>query len=598
MDIQTEPLDAYMVTWQVELEFGGMTTVCLQRAAAFAERYGHASVVTFNADPAYEVVLQSLRERGKLSEKVRHVNFYEHLAAHPLKPQAKLATARFVPEHTGFRAAFSNTYLGSDTATFSEQSYAGPEKEVERKSYFRRNGTVYLTDTKFPSGGTERRLLEVVNESGAVTARFSSAAALYRYWLSELVDHEHSLVVVDSKFSAKFLSAWNTVHVPKLFAFHSTHVKAGQNLLTGALADGHAPMIEHRAKWDGFVFLTEAQRSAYVARFGDAERTFVVPNPVRSGHIDPPLPQRNPAHLIAAGSLTVNKNVAASIKVVAELKKRGLEATLNVVGQGSQLNALEQLASDLEIRDNIVFHGYSDQLPRHFAASAIHLLTSTNEGQALVLIESQQQGCVPVSYDINFGPADSITDGHNGFIVPHGDITAMADKAEALIRDQELAARMSANARKFAEDWANRDIVALWIKTRDEAARLKKSGSPEQLAAFTADLQGMDFLDGSVKIRFAHGVPAPVTGQFELVLIGRDSKEVLASIPASEVAAENAAFTVSTEILAQPGVADAIGDASVKFSNGSSSETKRLRLADPVLVPYLTAYNNLSIKRV
>ncbi|QRQ80061.1 hypothetical protein [Glutamicibacter protophormiae] len=108
----------------------------------------------------------------------------------------------------------------------------------------------------------------------------------------------------------------------------------------------------------------------------------------------------------------------------------------------------------------------------------------------------------------------------------------------------------------------------------------------------------MEFLDGSVKIRFAHGVPAPVTGQFELVLIGRDSKEVLASIPASEVAAENAAFTVSTEILAQPGVADAIGDASVKFSNGSSSETKRLRLADPVLVPYLTAYNNLSIKRV
>ncbi|WP_181728149.1 hypothetical protein [Glutamicibacter soli] len=53
MNVQTAPPDAYMVTWQVEHEFGGMTTVCLQRAATFAERYGHASVVTFNADPAY-----------------------------------------------------------------------------------------------------------------------------------------------------------------------------------------------------------------------------------------------------------------------------------------------------------------------------------------------------------------------------------------------------------------------------------------------------------------------------------------------------------------------------------------------------------------
>lgn len=60
-------------------------------------------------------------------------------------------------------------------------------------------------------------------------------------------------------------------------------------------------------------------------RFGDEERTFVVPNPVRSGHVDPPRPQRNPAYLIAAGSLTVNKNVAASIRVVAELKQRGLD---------------------------------------------------------------------------------------------------------------------------------------------------------------------------------------------------------------------------------------------------------------------------------
>ena len=525
------------------------------------------------------------------------MNFYEHLAVHPLKPQAKLAGAKFTPVHTEFQVESSISYLDSDDAVFSERSWAGPDRSAERRTYFRRDGSAFLTDTKFRSQDAVRRLLEVFDAAGRVTARFTSAGALYRYWLTQVVDHDKALVVVDSKFSAKFLNAWKTVHVPKLFAFHSTHVKAGQDLLTGQLAEGHAPIIEQRAQWDGFVFLTEAQRSAYVARFGDEERTFVVPNPVRSGHIDPPRPQRQPAHLIAAGSLTANKNVGASIRVVAELKKRGLDATLDVVGHGTQLTALEQLAGELGVQDSVIFHGYSDKLPRHFASSAIHLLTSTNEGQALVLIESQQQGCVPVSFDINFGPADSITDGSNGFLVPHGDVTAMADKAELLIRDPQLAARMSAAASRFAEDWARRDIVGLWVDTMNDAARLKQAGSPDKLPEFTADLQGIDFHDGSVKIRFAHGVPAPVDGQFELVLIGRDSKEVIASIPASEVAADSAAFAISTGILAQPGAADAIGDASVKFSLGTRSETKRLRLANPALVPYLTAYNNLSFKR-
>lgn len=86
----------------------------------------------------------------------------------------------------------------------------------------------------------------MLDAAGRVTARFTSAGALYRYWLTQVVDHDKALVVVDSKFSAKFLNAWTTVHVPKLFAFHSTHVKAGQDLLTGQLAEGHAPMIGQR----------------------------------------------------------------------------------------------------------------------------------------------------------------------------------------------------------------------------------------------------------------------------------------------------------------------------------------------------------------
>lgn len=68
------------------------------------------------------------------------MNFYEHLAEHPLKPQAKLAAAKFAPEHTDFRVESSISYLDSDDAVFNESSWAGPERSAGRKTYFRRDG--------------------------------------------------------------------------------------------------------------------------------------------------------------------------------------------------------------------------------------------------------------------------------------------------------------------------------------------------------------------------------------------------------------------------------------------------------------------------
>lgn len=47
----SEHLDAWMVAWKLEREFGGMATVCTQRAGLFAQRYGRAFVVTFNRAP-------------------------------------------------------------------------------------------------------------------------------------------------------------------------------------------------------------------------------------------------------------------------------------------------------------------------------------------------------------------------------------------------------------------------------------------------------------------------------------------------------------------------------------------------------------------
>src|SRR5699024_6935423 len=56
-----------------------------------------------------------------------------------------------------------------------------------------------------------------------------------------------------------------------------------------------------------------------------------------------------------------------------------------------------------------------------------------SEGLPLSLMESMGAGCVPIVYDITYGPRDLIEQGGNGFITPRGDIDALADQIEAFL---------------------------------------------------------------------------------------------------------------------------------------------------------------------
>ena len=55
-------------------------------------------------------------------------------------------------------------------------------------------------------------------------------------------------------------------------------------------------------------------------------------------------------------------------------------------------------------------------------------------------------GCPVVSYDIKYGPAEQIQDGVNGFLVPHRDTAAMADRVVEPPQSPTLSARISAAA--------------------------------------------------------------------------------------------------------------------------------------------------------
>ena len=598
MALSSEHLDAYMVTWKLEREFGGMTTVCTQRAGLFAQRYGRAFVVTFSRSPEQPQIVAELVDKGKLSDKVQVLNLYLELAENSMPGQNKVPERAFEPQVADLKLEDTVTYPEAPQNIFSQSFTGGPDGSTSQTKFLRKDGSVFLTDTKFlDERGKNRRILEVMATDGKVIARFNSAPALYRYWLGTITDHENSMVIVDSKYTASMLGRWETTKVPKLYAFHSIHISKGESLLTGELSEAHAPIIEQRNLWDGFVFLTQAQRDAYVRRFGDADTSFVIPNPIKANTLTDSSIQRESNHLIAAGSLTVNKNVAASIQVIAELVRRGHQPVLHVVGQGAQREKLEALCQELQLEEHVIFHGYSNELPAHFAHCTAQLFTSTNEGQALVLLEAQQQGCVPVSFDINFGPSDSIRDGVNGFLVAPGDIQAMADKAEALMTDPQLATTMSKQCREFAHNYASRDLIARWEETMNIAAKLKALGSRKEVPEFTAHIASVSFLDDDgLELRVQPSVKLPEGTSFELVVLDRETQDEVQVYPSSGHENEHAVFTLDADM-----VRGAVGhneptDLYLRCQLGQSVKLKRIGVKNSRILPYFTSHNNLSFK--
>ncbi|MEK7109358.1 MAG: glycosyltransferase [Patescibacteria group bacterium] len=103
--------------------------------------------------------------------------------------------------------------------------------------------------------------------------------------------------------------------------------------------------------------------------------------------------------LLVASRLEQEKNVADAIRAMPEILRAHKEAGLVILGDGSQRQALEQLAAKLGVEDHVVFEGAQNPFSYYKVADAV-LVTSHFEGYGMVIVEALLAGCPVVSYDV------------------------------------------------------------------------------------------------------------------------------------------------------------------------------------------------------
>jgi glycosyltransferase involved in cell wall biosynthesis len=148
------------------------------------------------------------------------------------------------------------------------------------------------------------------------------------------------------------------------------------------------------------------------------------------------------------GRMTAIKRLPDVLTAFRDLRARGVDATLCLVGDGPDRADVERRAHELGIARHVLSVGYQRDVAPYYAFLDALLLPSANEGTPVVAIESLAARKPVVATRVG-GVPDVVVDGTDGFLVPVGDVTAMADALERLARDPGLRARMgeAGNAR-------------------------------------------------------------------------------------------------------------------------------------------------------
>lgn len=157
--------------------------------------------------------------------------------------------------------------------------------------------------------------------------------------------------------------------------------------------------------------------------------------------------------VLAVVRLTRWKGIDTALAALGGLLRDGQATTrLVVVGDGPDRARLEWLAAELS-PGAVRFTG---ELPREevgrwlYAADMLTLL-SGYEGLSHVLLEAMAAGLPVLVSDVG-GNRALVRDGHDGLVVPYGDVEATRRGLAALLTDGELARTIRQNARNGAAE--------------------------------------------------------------------------------------------------------------------------------------------------
>ena len=165
-----------------------------------------------------------------------------------------------------------------------------------------------------------------------------------------------------------------------------------------------------------------------------------------------------PYKILTVAMIGPRKGTALIPEIIENLKNRGIDISWNYVGSiegNSGKQELEKtlgLAAKLGVSSQFNFigeMGFNELIPL-YRASDIFVLPTYMEGIPRVILEAQASGLPVITTHVG-GIPQAVEDGVDAILLSPGDVNAMADAIELLIKSRDLREKLINNGLKSAE---------------------------------------------------------------------------------------------------------------------------------------------------
>lgn len=169
---------------------------------------------------------------------------------------------------------------------------------------------------------------------------------------------------------------------------------------------------------------------------------------------------KNEKRIISVGSLKKQKNHSLLIDAFA-LVNNEVRSKLMIIGEGEERHNLEKQAYRLGLNSNIIFPGFQKDIDSFYQSADLFVLSSNYEGFGNVLLEALINEINIVSTDCNSGPAEILSNGKYGRLVPVENIEALSNA----ITEELIESSIDKNIlKRRAEDFLPNKIARQYLK--------------------------------------------------------------------------------------------------------------------------------------
>ncbi len=145
----------------------------------------------------------------------------------------------------------------------------------------------------------------------------------------------------------------------------------------------------------------------------------------------------NKINLLFVGELTKNKNIPICVEVAKKMKKMGYEPVLRIVGSGTELHKLQQLAKKAPGLIEIIEGVYNkDELKDIYRNSDIFMMPSFAETFGLVYGEAISQG-LPVIFSVGEGIDGYFPEGTIGYSCNPYDSNSILERIQLILQNYD-----------------------------------------------------------------------------------------------------------------------------------------------------------------